>query len=252
MTENTADNRRPLKTRSHAWANRLAVYLAERYITPNQISLFSMVFAAIGMIGAIFWNMLGFTALQVFFLLLVIIGVQGRLLCNLLDGMVAIEGGRKTPAGELYNDIPDRVSDALILVGLGVGLASTMPFAVVLGFLAALLAVLTAYIRVLGVSVGTPSYFLGPMAKPHRMALVTGGAALTIVSLFYAEQYSAWIFYLVLVIVIVGSAFTCVRRIVKIKDFLEERAQQENSAPETPEVPEITEVPEAAPEADKT
>jgi len=39
--------------------------------------------------------------------------------CNLLDGMVAIEGGLKTPAGELFNDVPDRISDPLILVGAG-------------------------------------------------------------------------------------------------------------------------------------
>jgi len=39
--------------------------------------------------------------------------------------------------------------------------------------LAAALAILTAYVRVLGVSVGTPQYYLGPMAKQHRMAALT-------------------------------------------------------------------------------
>ena len=45
--------------------------------------------------------------------------VQLRLLCNLLDGMVAIEGGKSTPTGALFNEIPDRLADALFLVPLG-------------------------------------------------------------------------------------------------------------------------------------
>lgn len=40
--------------------------------------------------------------------------IQCRLLCNLFDGMVAVEGGKSTPSGELFNDIPDRVADPLI------------------------------------------------------------------------------------------------------------------------------------------
>ena len=31
--------------------------------------------------------------------------IQLRLVCNLLDGMVAVEGGMKTKSGELYNDV---------------------------------------------------------------------------------------------------------------------------------------------------
>ena len=45
--------------------------------------------------------------------------VQLRLLCNLLDGMVAVEGGRSSPVGALYNEVPDRVADSLLLVALG-------------------------------------------------------------------------------------------------------------------------------------
>ncbi len=43
--------------------------------------------------------------------------IQLRLLANMFDGMVAIEQGRQSPLGELYNEIPDRVSDAFILIG---------------------------------------------------------------------------------------------------------------------------------------
>src|SRR5438132_145918 len=45
--------------------------------------------------------------------------VQFRLACNMLDGMVAVESGVASPVGELYNEIPDRISDAAALIGLG-------------------------------------------------------------------------------------------------------------------------------------
>jgi len=52
---------------------------------------------------------------------------QIRLLCNLFDGMVAIAQNKASPKGELYNEVPDRVSDVTILIGLGFGFAGT-PF----------------------------------------------------------------------------------------------------------------------------
>jgi phosphatidylglycerophosphate synthase len=52
-------------------------------------------------------------------LLLAAAAIQLRLLCNLLDGMLAVEGGLKTPLGELYNEIPDRLADVAILAGAG-------------------------------------------------------------------------------------------------------------------------------------
>jgi phosphatidylglycerophosphate synthase len=94
--------------------------------------------------------------------------VQLRLLCNLLDGMVAIEGGRKTATGGLYNELPDRFADSALIVALGYGAGEPW-----LGWLGALAAAVTAYIRVLGGTLGLAQDFRGPMAKPHRMAVLT-------------------------------------------------------------------------------
>jgi phosphatidylglycerophosphate synthase len=44
---------------------------------------------------------------------------QLRLLSNLSNGMAAIEGGKVTNSGELYDDFLDRIADPLLLVGLG-------------------------------------------------------------------------------------------------------------------------------------
>jgi phosphatidylglycerophosphate synthase len=98
--------------------------------------------------------------------------IQLRLLCNLLDGMLAIEGGLKTSTGELYNEIPDRVADVCILVGAGYS-AKSLAYGVPLGWAAAVLALFTAYVRVLGGSLGVAQHFAGPMAKQHRMFTLT-------------------------------------------------------------------------------
>lgn len=94
--------------------------------------------------------------------------VGSRLLCNMLDGMVAVEWGKASPVGALYNEIPDRVADLLILAGAGFSAGGHE----LLGYAAALAAVFTAYVRVAARSVGAPSDFGGPMAKPMRMAIV--------------------------------------------------------------------------------
>jgi len=107
-------NRRPLKVRDFAISNQVAKFLSQQNITPNQISVLSMLFAVLG--GFCFWQIHS-QASNPFQESLYFVGVAGciqlRLLCNLLDGMVAIEGGKTTQSGELYNDIPDRISDVI-------------------------------------------------------------------------------------------------------------------------------------------
>jgi CDP-diglyceride synthetase len=71
--------------------------------------------------------------------------VQLRLLCNMLDGLVAVEENMGSQLGILYNELPDRFEDCLILVCTGFA-CSVQPLGVHLGWLAAVLAVLTAYI----------------------------------------------------------------------------------------------------------
>lgn len=163
-----AAKRRPIRSRDTGWARAVAAFLRRRDIAPNTISLASMFFAALA--GGCFAFAPGGTWLWLAGALL----VQGRLLCNLFDGMVAVEGGRTTPVGELFNDLPDRVSDSVILIGFGCGLPGWWSL---LGWGAALAALFTAYVRVLGAACGLPPCFIGPMAKQHRMALITAGAA---------------------------------------------------------------------------
>lgn len=163
-------DRRPIAARGLPVFQRLAAGLARAGISPNAISLAGMlcgIAAGLAFAATVQWPH-GQRALWLGGALL----VQLRLLANLLDGMVAIAAGRASRVGELYNEAPDRVSDAATLVGLGCALGS-VPW---LGYTAALLAVMTAYVRTLGKAAGAPSDFRGPMAKQQRMALVTAAA----------------------------------------------------------------------------
>ena len=214
MTEPSAtDARRPLSSRNTAAARWLARRLAATEITPNQISLASIGFALVG--GLLLlrpdWPVA---------LVFAAICIQLRLLCNLIDGMVAVEGGKGTPVGALYNEIPDRIADSLFLIGAGYGIG--LP---TLGWVAALIAALTAYIRVLGGSLGLPQDFRGPQAKPHRMALLTVACLATALEDVYrGSQYSM---VLALCILLVGTLWTCVVRTRVMAQSLTERGSRD-------------------------
>lgn len=207
-----APPRRPLATRQKAWAQALARTLTRAGISPNSISLAGLVFGFAA--GASLW----YTgradgALRVLLLIAAAALIQLRLLCNMLDGMVAIEGGRRTPYGEIFNDVPDRFADLAILVSAGYSLTA-FPWGRELGWFAGTLAVLTAYVRLLGASMGVPQYFLGPMAKPHRMATMTVACVLSAL-----EPLVGWrgqIIAFALALIVVGSIVTFIRRTRRI------------------------------------
>jgi phosphatidylglycerophosphate synthase len=204
--------RRPLATRQRAWARALASALTRWGVSPNAISLASLVFAALAAAC-----LLGTAHADGLVRGLLLVGaaasMQLRLLCNLLDGMVAIEGGRKTRYGEVLNDMPDRIADLMIFVAAGYSLTG-FGWGRELGWVAAVLAVLTAYVRLLGGSTGAAQYFIGPMAKQHRMAVMTVACVASVV-----EPLLGWrgqIVAAALAIVILGSVVTLVRRTSRI------------------------------------
>jgi len=144
--------------------------------------------------------------------------VQLRLLCNMLDGMVAVEGGFRTKTGEIYNELPDRFADVLILVGAGYS-SSTSPTLIMLGWAAAVGAVLTAYVRALGATAGASQYFLGPMAKPHRMAVITAACLGTALLIVIRKPYD--LIQPALWVIVTGCVITVARRSLSILRELE-------------------------------
>ena len=167
------DNRRPIASRTPGWARAGAAARARAGVSPDMVSAATIVFGGLGAAGLI---ASGTTAgwQRAAALIAAAACIQLRLACNLLDGMVAVEHGRGSPNGPIWNELPDRIADASFLVGAGYGAAlAGAAWGEPAGWLAAVLAVLTAYIRELGRGLGLPADFSGPGAKPQRMAALT-------------------------------------------------------------------------------
>ena len=190
-------SRRPLKSRSTAWAKMAARGLLAAGLGPNSISFLGILVALFGSAA-----MLIEPAPSPWFLAAALC-VQLRLAANLLDGMVAIEGGRGGPTGAIWNEFPDRIEDSALLVAAGY--ATPYPW---LGWLAALLAAVCAYVRLLGGSLGQDQDFGGPMAKPHRMAALTLGCL--------AALFSAGALDIALALIAAGTALTIALRVRRL------------------------------------
>lgn len=210
-------NRRPLKTRGRAWARWLTGVLAATPLTPNGISLLGMLFAFSGF-AAYLWahfhgQALGFLAAA--------FCIQARLLCNMMDGLVAVEAGKSAPTGILFNEAPDRLEDAFLLLGGGIA-SGVLPWGAHLGWMCVALALGTAYVRVLGGSLGLEQDFCGPMAKQHRMFFLTLGSLGAFLETLLG--WPRWSLAAVLLLIAFGSFLTLVRRLVRIAAQLKARA----------------------------
>ncbi len=135
--------------------------------------------------------------------------VQLRLMANMMDGMVAVGRGIASPVGELYNEVPDRVSDTAILIGFSVGLGAGWSW----GLAAALAAMATAYVRAVGKAAGGPSDFRGPMDKQQRMAVVTAVAVIYAISPW---DFGADVPVALMALLVALSTLTAIRRLLHV------------------------------------
>ena len=166
-------DRRPIKARETRWARAVTDALIRLRVSPQSISASTMVFGALGAVAFAATTHVESHAATAALFIAAALCMQLRLLANLFDGMVALGNGKPlNPTGALWNEVPDRVADACFCIGAGYALGGS----VMLGWLAAVAAVFTAYVRAQGVAVGARNDFCGPMAKPHRMALMTATA----------------------------------------------------------------------------
>jgi phosphatidylglycerophosphate synthase len=222
---NDLSARRPLKTRSARWAGALLRAMLKVGIRPNQVSVMSVIFAigsaacllaipCSGLSPALLWA-------------LAAVGIQLRLICNLMDGMLAVEGSLKSPNGDLYNEFPDRLSDTVILAALGY--ASGGELSITLGWLCASGALMTAAVRMHGASLTGIHDFSGPMAKPHRMALATTGC-LVMAGLAVMDSQRNVLPWM-LGILLAGVVVTLFRRLRSLSRSLHESTPSDPSDP---------------------
>lgn len=215
--------RRPLKSRQWPVFQKLAGSLANSGFTPNAISVASVFFAVVagGCLAATNHQESSYVRCSLW--LLSAIMIQFRLIANLMDGMVAIEGGKKSAVGDLYNEVPDRLSDPAILIGAGFAWGSCP----IIGLTAALVAMFVAYVRAIGASVGVGQVFLGPFAKQQRMALMT---LVCVVSAVLPPQWQPihastgiGICGVALSAIVFGGTVTAVRRLNHIARLMRKR-----------------------------
>ena len=219
MTEPTYEpiDRRPIQSRNSQWAEAVSPWLVNLSVSPNAISIFGM---GAAVAAGISFYATDITADQRALWFGGGLLCQIRLLCNLFDGMVAVKRGIASPKGELYNEVPDRVSDAAVFIGLGYAAGGD----VAAGYLAALVSVFVAYVRAAAKSMGAPNDFCGPMAKPQRIALATAVAA------YMALSPQPWRLpggepKVILVIIVIGGIVTALRRLARAANHLEGTAQ---------------------------
>src|SRR5437588_9199015 len=143
MLEYQATSRRPIAQmfrRTGDGATNLCVRLG---IPPDAISYLSIVAALAA--ALCFWK----SGRNLWLLIIAPLFCYLRLWFNMLDGMVAVAAGKASARGEIVNDLPDRISDVIIFVGV----AHSHLMNPVIGYWTAILSLFTAYVGLLGQSI---------------------------------------------------------------------------------------------------
>ncbi len=213
----SAKDRRPIRAREDGRVRAIAAWLVRVGISPNQVSVLSVVFSGFSA-GYLFYAAASEPARAIPLYLGAAAFIPLRGLCNLCDGLMAVEGGLKTKSGVIFNDLPDRISDPLLLATAGYSI-TWASWGRDLGWAAGLLAVMTAYIRVLGGSAGASQPFCGPMDKSPRMMIMMAACVLTAIEL--AAGWPPRAMLVGLSVVVIGCVITILRRTKRIVEELE-------------------------------
>src|SRR3954471_15924346 len=168
--------RRPIAAVFRRTAEAATRFCVRHGIHPDAISYLSILAALIAAIC--FWK----SGAKRWLLIIAPLFCYLRLWFNMLDGLVAFAAEKASRRGEILNDLPDRISDVVIFVGIAhSGLMN--PF---IGYWAAIFAVLTSYVGLFAQALYVPRQFGGVMSKPWRMVALNVGAWLT----FFAPRSS--------------------------------------------------------------
>ncbi len=219
MLDYQPTSRRPIADTFRRTAHGAVRFCVRARISPDTVSYLSLVAAAIA--AFCFWQS---GRLPVLLLIAPAICYL-RLWFNMLDGMVALASGTASWRGEILNDLPDRISDVLIFIGVAHS-GWMNPF---LGYWAAIFAVLTAYVGLFGQAVGVQREFSGIMAKPWRMVALHIGAWVTLGCVWWncgeVRFVRLTILDLACVVVVAGCVQTIVVRLRRIMAALRKKSE---------------------------
>ena len=145
-----------------------------------------------------------------------------RLWFNMLDGMVAVAAGKASARGEIVNDLPDRISDVIIFIGV----AHSDLMNPLIGYWTAILSLLTAYVGLFGQGIGGRREFGGIMSKPWRMVALSLGAWATLACRSYQAGLHDFGRLTILdwtcLVIIVGCLQTVIVRLKRIVTALQD------------------------------
>ena len=211
MLDYEPTSRRPIANTFRRTADAATRFCVRHGIHPDTISYLSIVAALVA--AVCFWES-GETR---WLLIVAPLFCYLRLWFNMLDGMVAVAGNKASRRGEILNDLPDRISDIIIFIGV----AHSGWMEPLWGYWAAIFAVLTAYVGLFGQALGGQREFGGIMSKPWRMVALHIGAWLTFLLQQQPERFS--ILDLTCLVVIVGCIQTIVVRLKRITAALQDK-----------------------------
>jgi phosphatidylglycerophosphate synthase len=229
MTDYQPTWRRPIAQTFRRTAHLPVKWCVRLGIHPNLIS-YSSIAASAGA-GLCFWQASAAPAL-----LIVAVGFcYLRLWLNMLDGMVALASGKASRTGEIANELPDRISDVLIFVGV----AHSNLCHPLGGYWAAVFALLVAYVGTLGQAVGVQREFSGWMAKPWRVVALHLGAWITFGLLWWGDGTIRFggltVLDWTLLTILAGCVQTIGIRLVRIISVLQKEGPQLAPAEQSPE-----------------
>jgi len=212
MPDYELTSRRPIANIFRRTAETATRFCVRNGIHPDAISYLSIVASAAAAIC--FWK----SGQTRWLLIIAPLLCYLRLWFNMLDGMVAVAANKASRRGEILNDLPDRISDIMIFVGVAhSGLMNPL-----IGYWAAIFAVLTAYVGLFGQALGVRREFGGIMSKPWRMVALHIGAWLTFMRVS-VPIYRFSVLDLTCLVVIIGCIETIVVRLKRITATLQDK-----------------------------
>ena len=144
----------------------------------------------------------------------------GRLALNALDGMVAKQTGKARAAGEVINELSDRLSDVAIFLSF----AFWPDIKVHLVLLAITAMLIVSYVGVLGKAVGAERVYDGVLGKADRMILLM--VACFVNGILPDRQLFGYsVFECMFVLFIPLASITLLQRLDKIFSLLSEQGR---------------------------
>jgi hypothetical protein len=196
------------------WTHNLGLFLAQHNVTPNDISLLGVMFAATS--GAAFYFSLQPLALdRAVLLLIAATAIQLRRWTGRLHAIVSRESIQPRPHPIFY-DLPNRIAEALILVPAGYAVHK-LPFAVELGWSAAFLGMFGAYLHLMGKE--SPEGKFVVMIRNFPMMLLSAACVLSLFdSAVYRTGTMLWIALIILNAAAVATIWQSTLRIVHTEE----------------------------------